>query len=73
MIVPLLNRAICRKTNILYLGAGTIFHITKIKLAEKQQQAESSDKLWQHFLQHHGVMYKFTFPMHTNIVLDIHS
>lgn len=69
MIVLLLKRAICRKTNILYLGAGTIFHIPKIKLAEKQQQAESSN---------YGniscsTMYKFSFPVHTNVVLDIHS
>lgn len=73
MIVLFLKRAIYRKTNILYLGAGTIFHIFKIKLAGKQQQAKSSNKLWQHFLQHHGVMCKFSFPVHTNVVLDIHS
>ena len=43
MTVLLLKGAIYRKTDILYLGAGTIFHISKIKLARKQQQAESSN------------------------------
>lgn len=65
----LLKRAIYQKKYIPYLGSGTILHIPKIKpvLAEKQQQAKSSNKPWQHFLEHHRATCEFSFPMHSDV------